>query len=169
MLGSDVVLRAWRTDDLDCFERIRNDIELQEKLMALSRPNSLERVKDWLTSRSGSSNEVFFVIADGKSNQAVGYIQVVNIDCLHGRAEIGICLSPESQGKGYGKKAIYEVEKYLQRIFGLRKLVLFVLKDNVDAISFYLKCGFSEVGCLRKHFYLAGQYSDVVIMDKFIL
>lgn len=166
--GKEITLRAWCADDIGFFECIRNDIVLQEKLMTQPRPNSIERVKEWLISKSNKSDEIFFVVADAKSNQAVGYVQAVNIDCLHGRAEIGICLSPEKQRKGFGRKTIHCLEAYLQRTFGLRKLVLFVLEDNVYAVSFYLKYGFSEVGRLRKHFFLGGQFKDVVIMEKFV-
>ncbi len=167
MIGDDrIVLRAWAQDDLDALGKLRNDLTLQEMLMSQPRPNSVDRVQDWLTGKSGRDDGVFFVIAKRDSDRVLGYAQVVNMNTMHGTGELGICIGPDVQGSGYGSSAMILLEDYLKRVFNLRKLLLHVLADNKDAVKFYLKLGFDEVGRMKEHFLNNGEYRDVVIMEK---
>ena len=167
IIGNKTILRPWAADDLPILQSLRNDFRLQQQLMALSRPNSIEQVKEWLANRTKSSDSVFFVIATKQSDRAIGYLQVVQIDSFNGSGRFGICISPEEQGKGYGSEAITLVESYLRDVLRLRKLVLEVLANN-RARHLYSKLGFTEVGCLRDHFYIDNKLLDVAIMEKFI-
>jgi len=169
MIGDDrIVLRAWAQDDLDALGKLRNDLPLQEMLMSQPRPNSADRVQDWLTEKSGRDDGVFFVIAERDSDRVLGYVQVVNMDTQHGTGELGICIGPDFQGSGYGSSAMVLLEDYLQRVFSLRKLLLHVVADNKGAVKFYLKLGFDEVGSMKDHFLNDGKYRDVIIMEKFL-
>ena len=167
MIGDDrIVLRAWAQEDLDALGKLRNDLTLQEMLMSQPRPNSADRVQNWLTEKSGRDDGVFFVIVDRECDRVLGYVQVVNMNTRHGTGELGICIGPDFQGSGYGSSAMVLLEDYLKRVFNLRKLLLHVLADNKDAVKFYLKLGFDEVGRMKEHFLNNGEYRDVVIMEK---
>ena len=169
MIGDDrIVLRAWSQDDLHALGQLRNDLTLQELLMSQPRPNSADRVQDWLEEKSGRDDGVFFVIAERNGNEVLGYVQVLNMNTMHGTGDLGICVRPDLQGSGYGSAAMALLEDYLQRVFNLRKLLLHVLADNASAMKFYLKLGFEEVGRMKDHFLNSGEYRDVVIMEKFI-
>ena len=167
MIGDDrIVLRAWAQEDLDALGKLRNDLTLQEMLMSQPRPDSADRVQNWLTEKSGRDDGVFFVIVDRECDRVLGYVQVVNMNTQHGTGELGICIGPDFQGSGYGSSAMALLEDYLKRVFNLRKLLLHVLADNKDAVKFYLKLGFDEVGRMKEHFLNNGEYRDVVIMEK---
>lgn len=166
LVGEYVALRAWQTDDLSALQSMRNNLRLQRQLMTQPRGNSLNQVKDWLTTRTTSQSDVFFVIANKTSDQAVGYIQVVGMDFINGTAKLGICITPEAQGKGYGKEALTLLEGYLSSVFRLRKLTLEVLAGNAQAIGLYKKHNYREVGYFREHFHTGSGYEDVVIMEK---
>ncbi len=169
MIGDDrIVLRAWAQEDLDALGKLRNDLTLQEMLMSQPRPNSADRVQNWLTEKSGRDDGVFFVIVDRECDRVLGYVQVVNMNTQHGTGELDICIGPDFQGSGYGSSALAFLEDYLKRVFSLRKLLLHVLADNEDAVKFYLKLGFDEVGRMKGHFLNNGEYRDVVIMEKFL-
>jgi RimJ/RimL family protein N-acetyltransferase len=163
-----IELRAWREKDIDALGRLRNDLLLQEMLLSRPRPNSAERVQDWVTEKSNRNDSVFFVIAARSDDQVIGYVQVVNMNAMNGTGELGICIGPDVQGSGYGSVAMTLLEDYLKRIFGMRKLLLHVSADNERAVNFYIKLGFDEVGCMKQHFLRDGQYRDVLIMEKFL-
>lgn len=160
------VLRAWTEADLPALGILRNDLALQSLLMTQPRPNAPARVREWLQARSTQEDGIFFVVADTNTDNAVGFIQVQNIKLLHGTGDFGICLAPTSQGAGHGKAALTLLETYLRNTFNLRKLVLHVLADNANALRFYDHAGFVVAGRLTRHFYLNGNYQDVVIMEK---
>lgn len=164
--GTLVTLRAPGAGDLDFFSAVRNDLDLQEMLMALPKPNSLEKVRSWLQNKNEQQVAVFFVIAESQSGCPVGFIQANEIDLLHGHCWLGICLGREYQRKGYGRDAIALLELYLQRFFRLRKILLRVIDSNSTAESFYLSLGYQVVGTLREHHYLNGKFHDVTIMER---
>lgn len=164
--GKKLTLRAWRESDIEPLILLRNDVALQAQLMTQPRPNSAETVRKWLLEKSAREDGVFFVVANGSDNNAVGYIQVINFNLLHGVGEFGICLSPTIQRTGYGREAFGLLEAYLRNTFATRKLVAHALAQNVAAIAFHRQCGFSEVGRFTRHFFLNATYNDVVVMEK---
>lgn len=169
MIGDKrIELRAWREADIEALGRLRNDLLLQEMLLSRPRPNSAERVRDWVTEKSNRVDGVFFVVAKRSNDQVLGYVQVVNMNATNGTGELGICIGPGVQGSGYGAAAMTLLEGYLKRTFGMRKLLLHVSADNEGATKFYAKLGFAEVGRMQRHFLKDGEYRDVLIMEKFL-
>lgn len=166
--GSRIELRAWREEDVPTLLAMRNDLALQNLLIAQARPNSVERVRRWLADKSAREDGLFFVIAELVSQQCLGYLQLIDMHPLHGTAELGICLSPDGQAKGHGREALGLLEDYARRVFSLRKIVLRVRAD-IPAAKFYPKLGYREVGCLRSHVHIDGQYLDVLMMEKLLL
>ena len=160
-----IELRAWREADLNTLCELRNDLALQDLLLAQARPNSPERVRRWLIDRSDQEQTLFFVVAEQSSGRCLGYVQLVNMSALHGTAELGICLVPEAQGRGVGRIALHLLEGYAQRVFALRKIFLQVLAEQ-GAAEFYRRVGYREVGCLRAHVFQNGHYRDVFLMER---
>ncbi|KQY49728.1 GNAT family protein [Lysobacter sp. Root494] len=167
LLGDKVILREWRESDLERLSALRNDIDLQRLLMSQARPNSVERVRQWLVERSARDDMVFFVVADG-NDEAVGYIQVAAIDRFHGHGDLGICLSQSTQGLGIAAEACQLLEQYLIDTLALHKLTLRVLADNSRAIAFYRKHGYRDVGVLERHFRDGNSQHDVLLMERLL-
>lgn len=166
--GSKVILRCWTEDDLPLLINLRNDISLQTDLMAQPRPNSRDRVIQWLSRRTESVDCIFFIVASSNDNRPLGFVQLANIDYIHGHGDLGICIHPSAHGTGIATEAMSLLEKYMTQTFQLRKISLQVLCNNIRAISFYSKIGFSQVGVLSAHVFLQGIYEDVLLMEKFL-
>lgn len=166
--GKRLILREWREPDLPTLAAIRNDVELQSSLMAMPRPNSIERVRQWLVDRTSREDMQFFVIASSDDDCVLGYVQVTQVDFSHGSGELGICLARNAQGSGLAHECCDLLEGHLSRMLALRKLTLKVLSTNTRAISFYLRRGYREVGRFEQHFRVNGMYQDVVLMERFL-
>lgn len=167
LVGIQARLRAPREDDLACLESLRNDRETQQLLMALPRANSTPRVREWLNRMSNDDRTLFFVIADS-DDRAAGYLQLTDMDSLHGTAQLGICLSRESRGRGLAVEALGLLERFAHDTFAIRKIILQVLVSNEAAIALYRKLDYRKVGVHRSHWYHAGAFHDVLIMEKII-
>ena len=72
--GDRLMLREWRERDLEALSLLRNDIELQAMLMSQAKPNSIERVRNWLVDRSSCDNMVFFVAVARADDAVLGYL-----------------------------------------------------------------------------------------------
>lgn len=154
--------------DQDALLSLRNDVNAQQSLMALPRPNTLERVEGWLSSHLNASDTVFFAIAEKTGDRVCGFIQVVRMHFVHGTGELGICMVPSERGKGYAHEAIMLLETYLLEMFNLRKITLQVLLSNGTAVRLYEKCGYRRVGVYAQHFYNHYAFHDVLLMEKLL-
>jgi len=166
--GNKIILRAATEKDLKVLSPMRNDIDLQLQLMALPRPNTALRVKQWLKRRADDDQGIFFVIAERSSNRACGYIQLVNMDAYHKNCYLGIWLSDSVHGKGHAAEAMSLAFDYAADIFGMHKILLHVLAANERAISFYIKNDFKKAGVLKEHFFQKQKYHDVIVMEKIL-
>jgi len=169
MLRSErVILRPWQEADVAALLELRNDFALQSMLMTQPRPNTVERVRAWLTGKSSTPNVLFFVIEDVATGSACGYIQAVDLDTLNGTCTCGVCIRPSEHGSGIGREALTLLEAYLHGTFAIRKIVVQVLGRNARARRFFGGRGFHEVGTLRQHFLHDGALEDVVLLEKFL-
>jgi diamine N-acetyltransferase len=163
-----IKLRQPEDSDLDLLVSIRNNFSLQAMLMSLPRASNTQRVRDWLNNHLSNSQSVFFVIAETNTNIPCGYIQITNINFIHRNGELGICIDPYFQGKGYGKQAIYLLEKYIQEVFDLYKITLKVLENNHAAIRLYETLAYQKIGVYKEHFYHQGHWHNTVAMEKLL-
>jgi RimJ/RimL family protein N-acetyltransferase len=168
LTGTLIKLRPSKAADVPLLSALRNDLELQLALMAVPRPNSRARVKAWIARRSNDPEGAFFVVARPLDDKAIGFIQLVRIDTLHRRAEMGICLATDARGSGASDEAMAMIENYASGALGLQKLVLQVGALNRRAISLYERAGFLRVGMLKAHHFASGRFHDVLIMEKFL-
>ncbi|OAI50964.1 hypothetical protein AYO44_05230 [Planctomycetaceae bacterium SCGC AG-212-F19] len=166
MLNSKAtLLRHPCVSDIAVLSKLRNDSELQTQLLSLPRANSEKRVSDWVENILSDPQSLFFIIADRQDNRPLGFVQVRRMDFVHGNGELGICLEREAQGKGHAREAIALVEAHSKQVFRLRKILIQVLASNDRAIRCYEKCGYDRVGIMREHFFYAGCFHDVLIME----
>lgn len=165
--GVAIRLRAWQEDDIPLVSALRNDMALQVQLLSRVRGSEAGQIRNWLQDRSGRADCLFFIIADRETNAALGYLQIGSMDLVDQRAELGICLMREAQGRGIGYESIRLAISYLQNTWGLRKLSLKVRDDNVAAIRSYQRVGFVKCGLLREHVFIDGSWHDIVLMDLF--
>ncbi len=166
--GEKVTLREWQETDLAALAALRNNVDLQRLLMSQARPNSIDRVRQWLVDRSSREDMLFFVIAD-LADLPVGYAQVKGIERFHGHGELGVCLSEAVHGLGIAGEACRLLEEYLRTTLAIHKLTLKVLAGNDRAIAFYGKLGFRKVGVLEQHFRDGQTRHDVLVMERLLV
>lgn len=165
--GDKVLLRAPDECDIDIFQEMRNDTDLQRTLLGIPKPNNRDDVNNWLKRFNGSNNAILFTIFSLADNAVVGFIQITQLDTLHGSGWLGVALHHDAQGKGFGREALSLLETYLKKTFNLRKVLLEVDAKNL-ARNFYSEHGYRDVGTMKQHFFHDGNYHDIHIMEKFI-
>jgi len=169
IVGELVILRSPIQTDEEFLYQVRNNFAMQKLLLALPRANSMQRVKDWFEQVMDDTQSIFFVAALPEINQPVGFIQIRQMNFIHGTGALGIFIDASAQGKGIASEMISLFENYVRGTFNLRKITLEVLADNLRAVRFYEKLNFIKVGILTKHFYNEGEYHNVLIMEKILI
>ena len=97
----------------------------------------------WVREQLEAQAPVFSMI-EKKSGKFIGNVELMDITATAG--EIGIAVTAQMQGKGYGTEAVKAMTAYGMIILGLKKVCLRTNLTNARAIHVYRKCGFAETG-----------------------
>lgn len=156
-------LRPFQADqDTEVLHQLRGDIELQHLLMAHPNPQALVDVEAWVARRQAHG---WFGVIDIENGTAIGFTQLSDWHRIDGYAWLGIAIHPRWQGQGWGRLAMEALAWQGRNDLGLRKLLLQVRVDNVDAVRLYGSLGYREVGIFKDHYHDGSCYHDVLVME----
>lgn len=112
-------------------------------------------------------------VAEDSAGNAIGLVELIEIDYIHRSAEFQIIITPEHQGKGFARSLIGQALHYSFTILNLHKVYLIVAVENVKAIHLYQESGFIEEGHLVQEFFINGKYRDVkrmyILQDTYLV
>lgn len=167
--GENIFLRPIAEEDIQCLNKWKNDEEVFKFLGGGFMPTSIDHQKQWLESMSDlSGKNKRFMICE-KNKKTIGMIGLYDINWIHRNCEIGIFVGEKnSQGKGYAKEACTLLENFACNYLNLRKIKLFVVSDNVQALKLWQSLDYKFVGEYIDERFIDGKYRNVKIMEKFI-
>ncbi|SDJ38744.1 Protein N-acetyltransferase, RimJ/RimL family [Frankineae bacterium MT45] len=166
LTGTLVRLRAVRAEDLDALARWQQDPRVLVTLQGWLRPPSEAAAKALTAERSANDGDskVGFAIETRWSSAAapelIGQINAFDIRSQGRSASIGVFLSPEFSGQGYGTDALRVMVGYLFREVGLHRVQLSVAEFNTAGRQAYRNAGFVEEGRRRKAIFHDGAWHD---------
>lgn len=166
--GTRIQLREYEQSDLPY---IRNWVNNGEIVSTLSDvflyPHSQSQSEQFLKRMMEGSEQSYkgFVIAQKDSGEYIGQIDLFKLDWKNRSAEIGIVISPDYLGQGYGSEAIKLLQDFSFLQLNLHRLELRVYDFNERALRCYSSCGFKEEGRQRQNHFSNGQYSDTILMS----
>lgn len=121
---------------------------------------TIKDCEEFIKNSLESKSDKHFAIANDK-DEWVGTISLKNIDLTVKSAEYAIITSSKIHGSGIALNATKELLNYGFNELGLERIYLNVVKDNIRANRFYIKCGFKYEGCFRKSIYVKGSIYDL--------
>jgi len=139
-----VLIRRYRRSDVDAqctWPKFEDPIEPSWNL-DLRTP--AEREHYWRT-RCRGPDYVRFAI-DTSEGRMIGFVSLRGIDRRRKVARLGIGLSPDLVGRGYGTEALKAFLHYYFETLKFTRIVLDVAASNERAIRCYRKCGFVATG-----------------------
>ena len=168
--GDKIYLRPVRQDDLPIFALRSNDIAYltEFNFFGLHQQNGLERnfQENGLLSREFST----LVVVTCDSDQIVGDVSYRQTRYGPGDMSIayniGIALTPEHRGKGYGVEAQQLLAEYLFSVYPIMRVEASTDITNSAEMRALEKAGFTREGILRKAQWRNGNWHDLVIYSK---
>lgn len=157
-------LRAIEPDDLDLMYIVENDASVS-RYSSTSVPLSRYSLKQYIAESNGDlykDSQVRMAILDPRHGNACGFLDVTDFVPVHRRAQIGIVLLEEAQGRGVATEALKEVATYAAQQ-GIHQLYAVVANDNEKARALFLRSGYSEISTLPQWLLYDGQYMDAVL------
>ena len=143
-----------------------DDAAMQFMKLSESR-QSIEKCRLFIANSFTEKNQHFAIV--NEHDEWVGTISLKNIDHEVGAAEYAIITAQQVHGKGTAALATRELLDYAFHTLDLNRIYLNVVKENIRANKFYLKCGFAFEGCFRQAVRINGVLHDLnwyAIMKK---
>ena len=169
LLGSNIMLREYQKED---FEEIRKWVNDSETVVNLDKefvfPHTEKVTESFLNERLEDNNPNYkgFVIADMKTEEYIGQIDLMDIDWINRTATLGIIIgSKKNRGKGIGTEAIKLLQEFAFNRLNLHRLELALRDYNLNGYHCYVKCGFKEEGRKRQNLFILGRYTDTILMS----
>lgn len=162
-----IVLRALEPEDLDVLFRWENDASLWELGSTLS-PFSRYVLKEYI---AGSHQDIYttgqlrLMIECKETGEAIGTIDLFDLDPHHRRCGVGILIDQEARGKGFAGEALLLVLTYTFLFLKLKQVYAHVPVNNLLSIRLFTRCGFKTAGKLSQWISTPTGYADVFVMQ----
>lgn len=163
LYGKKIYLRAMEPEDMDMYREMTNDPETERLLGGWSFPVSKKEQSDWYERVVSDKNNLRFTIVLKETKEAIGMLNLVDIDWKNGSAFHGIRLSGY-KGKGYGTDAVMTLMKYAFEELRLVRLDTSIIEYNHTSQGLYKKCGWIIEGVKKKAYYRNGQHYDSLVV-----
>lgn len=117
--------------------------------------------REYLTTREGKDEPVFFTVHSRELNKRVGQISILNIVPEAGRAELGhIWYAPEVQKTKTNTECVYLLLRHLFDDLGYRRAEWKCNDANAESKRAALRLGFQYEGLFRQHMVIKGKNRD---------
>lgn len=174
-LSDRIGVRNLEHSDIPTITRWWNNGELMKDMgfingMGVTEEGLLSRFEKQLKGENEILDSRIYIITDIKTGKAIGELQYGELDLENKKCRIAIKISElEYQGKGLGKEAILLFIEYLKSKFGLNKIEIDTIHDNIRAFELYKKLGFKEVERI-KDFWTddQGKKHDIIFMEMIL-
>lgn len=146
-----------------------NDPEINRWMLSGHIPVSVQAELDFydMAERQAAEKSGFvFEIHADEEDRYIGNCGLHKVDMVHRHAEVGILIGEVSDhNKGFGRDAIRTVLKFGFETLGLHSIEIRHMSPNAAGAHLYRSIGFREVGVLRQHCFLRGEWVDEVVLD----
>lgn len=166
LIGERIYLSPRSMEDAEIYTVWMNDFEVTDYTGRSASILTLEAEKKYLENKNINSDEIAFAIVDLNTDELIGTVGFADVKNSDRSATLGIFIgNADYRSKGYGTEAIKLLLDFGFNYMNLNSVNLTVLGCNERAIKCYKKCGFREIGALRKSKFVNGKYYDLVFMD----
>jgi len=169
MEEKNIRLRAMEPEDLDFLYEMENDESLWE-VGCTNVPYSRQVLLDYITTATAdiyTDKQVRFIIED-KQGQAVGIVDLMSFDPRHLRAELGVVIKRDHQGRGLAKSAILHLLGYATNVLHLHQVYAIVAVSNGSAVKLFKSLGFQGDKVLKDWLASGKGYEDAYFFQSFL-
>ncbi len=169
ILYNKVRLRALELEDLDFLYRIEND-EAVWNVGNTNVPYSRSVLVDYITSSRADiyADRQVRMVMENQLREPVGFVDLVDFDPRHSRAELGIVVDGRFRGQGYARSALFKICDYARDVVGLHQIYAIVAKSNDKCSRLLKNFGFQVDTELKGWLRIGDDYEDANLFQYFL-
>lgn len=160
-------LRAPEPEDLDVMMELENGMELWEASTSTG-PYSRYQLKRYL---EDSQNDLYAdhqlrLMLEHSEEGVVGMVDLCAFEPRHNRAEVGIIVSRQYRGQGFGRKGLELLEAHCFGVLGIRQLYAYVCEANAPSMRLFRSLDYACCGMLQEWVRIGNTYHTVCLFQK---
>ena len=172
-MSENIRLRKLEEQDAPLMLEWMKDREIQRGFRFDASQKDINAVADFIRDANivlCHGKDIHYAVCDER-DEYLGTISLKDIDLINKKAEYAISLRKIAQGKGIASQATHQILRLAFEKYGLERVYLNVLDNNIRAIHFYEKFGFVYEGEFRKDLFLRGEFRTLrwysLLKDEF--
>lgn len=163
LTGKLCFLSPMELDDAPRYAAWLNDLEVATYTQIADKSLTVDKEREILSAIGREHN---YGIVDLQGGNLIGSCGLMDVDHLHGSAEIGIVIGDKAYwNRGYGREALGLLLDYGFRYLNLHNVMLRVYDYNERGIACYERVGFKLIGRRRGALRRDLKARDVILMD----
>ncbi|GIW10716.1 MAG: hypothetical protein KatS3mg061_1773 [Dehalococcoidia bacterium] len=156
--GQQVLLGQPCRDEAPTYLRWLADPEVT-RFLPMRHPPSLPMEEEWLETMARSERDVVWTVR--REEQLVGVVGLHLIDWLNRNCIQGVMIGERTVWhSGIASEAVGLTLGYAFLELGLEKVKGYVALPNEASLKMAIRCGYKQVGILRREWYRDGQWID---------
>lgn len=159
LTGKQVYLRTIEESDLICLTKFNN--EKDTRILADDDAPFPTSIKDFETFIASNELGKNFAVCRQTDHELLGSVALYAVNYQNLHCELGITLSEQFQGNGYGKDALTVIIHFIFTYLPLNKIKLQVFSFNPKAIHLYEQLGFKHEGTLKEEIFRFSAFQDL--------
>lgn len=161
--GDDVTLRTIEEGDTEFLRDLINAPDVWPYLDN-HLPQNRNNEHEFVTERVTDDESVNLLICVGREGkEPSGVIGFGPTTAVSGSAELGIMLTPEYWGEGYGTEASRLLTTFAFEERRMHRMVAKAIDENIGSCRIWEKLGFRQEAHLKEAAYHQGQYMDLLL------
>ncbi len=168
---SSISLRAPEPTDVDFLFQLENDHRVWHVTQTLV-PFSRFDLESYIFSMDKNNPfiakqvRLMIELDERGSTEAIGAIDLFDLDALNRRAGVGIVLAEEKQGMGFAGTALSLCTEYAFGDLNLHQLFCNIEHDNLRSLELFRKQGFEKIGLKKEWNWRNGKWTDEFLLQK---
>ncbi len=161
-------------EDLELLYTIENNPDIWH-VSGTTSPYSRYALRDYIANQQAdiyADKQIRLVIRatqDGASPRAVGLVDLFDYSPQHQRAEMGLAILAQEQGKGYATQAVEWIKTYARQTLHLQQVYAIVSQKNAGTVNMLQRCGFVQGATLKRWVrHTDGTLVDALLMQLFL-
>lgn len=157
--GDEINLRTIEKEDLEFLTNNINHPKVGKNVAAVFKPRNKQQQKQFFEDVISSDEGTHLAIS---KNEEIKGIATLNPED-NWNAKIGLWITKEAQGEGYGTEAASKLIKYAFDQLNYHRIYARTLDTNKASQKLWEKHGFQKEGELREHIYRDGEYHNLIL------